>query len=57
MNLPCETCKYRTEITKGHRIFVGCKDKARKKKHFIRDDFSYNHGCTGYVKDETIKEA
>ena len=56
MKLPCETCKYRTERTQGHRIFIGCKDKARKKKHFIEDTFTYNHKCTGYVKDDTIKE-
>jgi len=56
MNLPCITCKYRKETTQAHRIFVGCKNKDRKKKHFIEDSFCYWHTCTGYVKDDKIKE-
>ena len=55
MELPCITCKYRTEVSQGHRTFVGCKSEARKKKHFVEDPFWYRHICTGYVKDDSIE--
>ena len=56
MHLPCITCKYRTENRSGHRVFVGCKDKARKEEHFIEDDFFYRHSCTGYIEGNLEEE-
>ena len=56
MELPCITCKYRTESRSAHRTYVGCKDIARKKRHFVEDTFWYRHTCTGYVKDNSIEE-
>lgn len=50
MELPCETCKYKTVRTKGHRSFIGCSDDKRKQKHFKYDDFMYRHKCTGHVE-------
>ena len=51
MKLPCTDCAFKTERQAGHRIFVGCQDPERKKKHFIEDDFLYWYECTGYVKE------
>jgi hypothetical protein len=50
MILPCTDCKFKTEREEGHRTFVGCSDK-EKKKGFIEDDWTYRHSCTNYEKE------
>ena len=51
MILPCETCKFRTERTEGHRMFVGCKDSEKKKNNFHEDTWTYQHSCKAYEKE------
>ena len=51
MELPCTTCKYKTERRQGHRTFVGCNDED-KKKGFIEDTFTYRHECSNYERGE-----
>ncbi len=53
MELPCTNCKFRTERKRAHRVFIGCKDK-EKKKGFIEDNYFYRHKCTNYEKDEGL---
>jgi len=48
MELPCETCKYRTERTQGHRVFISCNDPEKKKANFHEDTLRYHHTCDAF---------
>lgn len=48
MILPCETCKFRTERTEGHRVFIGCNDPDKKRDNFHEDTWTYRHSCSAY---------
>ena len=50
MICPCETCKYKTETKRDHRVFLGCSD-AEKRKGFKYDDFFYWHSCDNYESE------
>ena len=52
MILPCTTCKYRKERKRGHRVFVGCKDKSREKE--LKEVFENYYKCSNYEEDDTL---
>ena len=56
MILPCTTCKYKKEVTQGHRSFVGCVDKEKEKANFHEDNYFYHHSCDAYEKEEKESE-
>ena len=53
MILPCDTCKFKTVREEGHRIFIGCVDKEKKKENFEYDSYWYHHTCKAYEKEES----
>ena len=56
MYLPCDTCKFKKEIKRGFRTFVGCIDEKKEKDNFIEDDYTYNHSCKAYENLMTKNE-
>ena len=56
MELPCETCKFKTVRTQGHRVFIGCQDPEKKKANFHKDMLKYHHTCDAWVNNSALEK-